>query len=287
MLILVANGGLGNQLFEYSTARAAAIRLGTQLVIDLRYYNDTGPRGFKSFWLDLLGVQAKYRRYPRSAIFGAHALPVKIYRRLLEERLLNVYRERDMGFDPAVQNLKDRTLLLGNFQSYRYFDHIRKELLAELSIGRFLDEPAKPYVDLCSSEHMVSIHIRRAEYLVLPGFPMVKPELYYSRAMRYVQERGEGIKFLVVSDDLDWCRRSPLFEKDCLFAEFEDAATAPLRELALMARCRHNIISNSTYAWWGAWLNENADRMVIAPGDWIFGKRSIDLDIMPTDWVIL
>jgi hypothetical protein len=183
--------------------------------------------------------------------------------------------------------LKDQTLLVGYFQSYRHFEHTRKELLTEFSIGRFLDDAAMPYVDLCSSERMVSVHIRRGDYLGLPGFSMVKPDLYYSRAMRYVRERVEGIRFLVVSDDLDWCRRSPLFEKDCLFAKFEDAATAPLRELALMAQCRHNIIGNSSYAWWGAWLNENADRMVIAPEHWILGRRSVDLEIIPKDWVIM
>lgn len=285
MLILVASGGLGNQLFEYATARAVALKLNTELVIDLRYFEDKFARGSKSFWLDLLDVKARYRRYLRSAIFGAHALPVRIYRKLLEERFLNVYREKEMGFDPEVLELKDWTLLLGNFQCHRYFEHIRKELLAEISIGNFLDDSAKPYIDRFSGRPTVSIHVRRADYLELPGFPMISAEDFYLRAMRHVQERITGANFLVFSDDMKWSRRSPAFAKDCTFVDFEDSAAAPLREMALMAQCQHNIISNSTYSWWGAWLNEKSDRIVVGPKEWILGRRSADIDMFPKDWV--
>ena len=124
----------------------------------------------------------------------------------------------------------------------------------------------------------ISLHVRRTDYVTSNGFHPVQTVEYYNKAIETI---GSYDQILVFSDDINWCKENLNYD-NVLFVENQDN----LEDMWLMSLCDHNIIANSSFSWWGAWLNQNKDKIVIAPKNW-FGSQSNlnDLDIIPNNWV--
>jgi hypothetical protein len=161
---------------------------------------------------------------------------------------------------PYSQNL----MIRGYFASYKYFDHHRKEI-----IELFGNEG-----DLKNS---VSLHVRRGDYIPI-GVKL--PEIdYYNRAINYIDERKEIVNIFVFSDDLEWCKDN-ITDKRRIFVQQED-----FEEMWIMSWCENNIIANSGFSWWGAYLNKHKDKIVISPKKWFEGY--INPDLLPEEWITL
>lgn len=182
------------------------------------------------------------------------------------------YKETEHYYQeiPAKQNI----IIEGYFQSEKYFDHCRQEIIEAFQI---------PYKKL---EGFVSIHVRRADYLKYPDKHPVVTYEYISEAVKLFIEKGYS-SFVVCSDDIQWCR-SNLKPLELFGATFSYSHNKePIADLALMSCCEHNIISNSSFSWWSAWLNQNPDKKVIAPKIW-FGNGNSHLntkDLLPESWI--
>lgn len=285
-------GGLGNQMFQYAGALGVAERQGRALLLDVSAFE-----AYKAwpYQLDCLKVpQDLYTGAPLAGPVSA-SLPARVIRKLKGGSSFRegVYREPHFHFDPSVFSLTgDEILLDGYFQSPRYFEGA-EALLRE----RF--QPKAPLTDLAAgwaariaaSPCSVSLHVRRGDYLTAAASAVhaALDRGYYDRAVALMQDlAGPEAEFFLFSDEPDFIAEA--------FAGLPRAhvvrsdPSAPWEDMFLMARCRHNITANSSYSWWGAWLNPAADKRVIAPARWFTPDKLATcnvLDLYPDDWILL
>ena len=289
-------GGLGNQMFQYAAALGLAERQSRILKVDASGCITCEHRPYQ---LDCLKVpQDLYTGarlfQPVSNLIAARVIQI-IKLDVLKASVFRkgVYREPHYHFDPAFFDLSGTEILLnGYFQSPRYFESV-VELLRE----RF--QPAAPLsvtaadwaAKIAASPCSVSLHVRRGDYLEAPHSALqdALDRGYYDRAVNLIQcLAGETVEFFLFSDEPDFVAEA--------FADLPRAHVVrsdphkSWEDMFLMARCRHNIIANSSYSWWGAWLNSGEDKRVIAPARWLtsaeMAARNV-LDLYPDDWILL
>lgn len=264
MIHILLQGRTGNNLFQYAAARQLSVRHGTGLELDLSW---EGPDVAQIRQLERLPIQARIvRRWS----------PLKKATRRLTGKGPEfwhrgpIYRDRgpESGFHPKVLTLPDHTLLTGFFQNEGYFSPIAALLRQELSLAAVpLPDASARTLDLIHDRRMASLHVRRGDYLKIAATRCV-PDDYHSKACTYLQERIAGLDFLIFSDDIAWCRKR-FTGREFHFCDHPESAHDPFHDLKLMAACDHHIIANSSYSWWGAWLNPSNDKHVVAPDMWM------------------
>jgi len=193
----------------------------------------------------------------------------------------NVYHEpTDHSYKKIAY--KPNLFLRGYFQSEKYFAHNRKEILDLFSpldqINSYLE---KKYSDLINNHSFVSVHVRRGDYLKYSDYHAIMGKPYYDKAMKTF---NKDCKFVFFSDDIEWCKET--FPKSGnVFIENQD----DILDLYLMSKIPNNIIGNSSFSWWAAWLNESSDKKVVAPSLW-FGPNNMHLDrssLTPESWEVI
>jgi glycosyltransferase involved in cell wall biosynthesis len=200
-------------------------------------------------------------------------------------RLLNIGLEGDIHYSKyneigfsynKIPSLEKNTKLHGYFQSYKYFKDYRKELLENFSIPELQKKVIQKYGNLSDE---TSMHVRRGDYCNLQDYHSLLKLEYYKKAISVI---GENEKYVVFSDDLEWCKKNITFVKNIKFFSCE----RDWEEMLLMSTCKNNIIANSTFSWWSAWLNCNKDKIIIAPNNW-FGESYSNKkteDLIPNEW---
>jgi hypothetical protein len=145
----------------------------------------------------------------------------------------------------------------------------------------------KMAADLAGGVEAVCIHVRRGDYSLNPhtrAFHGLLPPEYYQSAMSVIEKRSPRVFYYVFSDDLDWCRDHLRFKGEAAFVDV-NAGKPAWMDMRLMSRCRHHIIANSSFSWWGAWLNVSKDKVVVAPQEWFSDTRLVNNDMLPWDWL--
>jgi len=287
---VILSGRLGNILFQYSAGRQLAIKNNTSLLLDLseNYQRDDIFAFRIQRLLQSLSIQGElFNPIPWTLIHKTvqHAG----FGKVLHPK--GIFQHEELFFNPRVLDLRDGCSLKGYFQSPKYFQEIAGVIKEDLRPRHSLEAPDfLEYRDKIRQTNSVSIHVRRGDYLQYPNRNLLDL-WYYKRAMEYFFEREQGVQFFIFSDDITWCRQNFLFEK-MNFITLRDTKRNPLADLFLMQSCKHNIISNSAYAWWGAWLNENPGNIVLAPNQWkkmnnkVMNRKILD-DIYPPQWTLL
>lgn len=249
-------GGQGNQMFQYAYARAKGQNGPVVLnTYDLEHpaHGDT-PRVYALGAFTLASVELICKpRHPLERMFE------KVMRRL----------KRDWGY----------------WQSPKYFEHIREMLLKDFSLARPLSPAATTYRGQLS-ENAVSLHVRRGDYVSNPKVQKMYGACslsYYERAIAKINERVATLQWFVFSDDIAWVKENLSLPASTVFVQGTDLSAA--EELWLMSRCRHNVIANSSFSWWAAWLNQNPDKMVVAPEPWFDYAPAFTRDIIPDTWI--
>lgn len=301
MIVVSLQGGHSNQLFQYATARNLAIKSGTDLGIDLdrlsKRYETEVPRNYE---IDVYNLKAKI--IDHSDIHIASNNRVK---RIAQHVLYggNVYEYRTDVASFTDKRIKEhipgqyRTDILkpaksvyleGEFQNENYFKDIRAQLLEDL---QYKTKPNKKNNDLLeditSRDNTVSVHIRRGDYVDHPNaskFHVTTGLDYYDKAIKLMAKKLGHPYFYVFSDDPSWCKKNLGSKFPMHYADINKKGSDDMR---LMRSCQHNIMANSSFSWWGAWLNENPDKIVVAPKKW-FGEAVLNTDsIVPKDWIRL
>ena len=183
---------------------------------------------------------------------------------------------QEVGFEYSKLPLSDNILLSGYFQTEKYFKHRRGEILDLFSPT----EEQLTYIrdKYGSLDNTCSIHIRRGDYILQPGHHPVCSPQYYQEA---IGRMSEGTKFLIFSDDIPFCKQSFIGDS-FIFIENE----LDYIDMYIMSMCTNNIIANSTFSWWGAWLNKNENKVVITPSVWFGLSKQLDTrDIIPNEWL--
>ena len=257
-------GGLGNQMFQYAAARALAHRHGTGVLWDAR---DFRRYRLRPLLIDRLRVTGRAAAGAEAALFAAWR---REGARLAARAGLPTrwHFERGLAYDPAFEALPDGTLLDGYFQSHRYFAAIRPALLAEFAPRAAPDAATAALLDAIASGPSVSVHVRRGDYASNPATTAVHglcAPAYYAAALARVRAADPAVRAFVFSDDPDWARANLPLPADAAFVTGNGAR--PEWDIALMAACRHHIVANSSFSWWGAWLGDPAG-MTVAPDPW-------------------
>ena len=289
-------GGLGNQMFQYAAALGLAVRQGRALKMEVSAFEACEKR---SYQLDCLKVPQDL--YTGTPLFQpvSNSIAARVIRRIKRDVFRvsalrkGVYCEPHFHFDPAFFKLSGVEILLnGYFQSPRYFESVAALLRERFQPAVSLSATAVDWAaKIAASPCSVSLHVRQGDYLQAP-YSALHDALdrgYYDRAVNLAQRlAGERVEFFLFSDEPDFIAEA--------FADLPRAhivrsdPSTSWEELFLMARCRHNIIANSSYSWWGAWLNPAQDKRVIAPARWFTPAKLATcnvLDIYPDNWILL
>jgi len=175
---------------------------------------------------------------------------------------------------------KDNFIIDGFFQTEKYFSHNREKILEWCEITQeTYDEIRKKY-QFIFDKKITSIHVRRGDYIKFSNHHYVQTLDYFYKAMDYL--KNETDMFVIFSDDLDWCKKN-FVGSNLFFVENEKDYI----EMYMMSLCKNNIISNSSFSWWAAWLNNNEEKKVVGPSNWFGPNLSnvIDKDIIPSNWI--
>jgi hypothetical protein len=285
-------GGLGNQMFQYAAGRALALRHGTELMLDLSAFRRPDQFGImRPFELDKLAIRARDPSPLSPLSFLLARRSVRAVRALSGWK---IERELSFNYNPRFPGFPDGTYLVGYWQSWRYFESPAARIHAELQPRSRLSALSLRLRDRMCGFPSLAVHVRRGDYLSRPQVTEFHGILgldYYRQALRHVQDRVPDLRAFVFSDDLEWCREAfaPL-GLDMTLVDGNQGADS-WQDIHLMAACRHAIIANSSFSWWGAWLGDHsgaaADRIVIAPQRWFAaGHVPVD-DRFPPGWTTL
>lgn len=301
MIISQLSGGLGNQMFQYAAGRALAALHNTEFKIDNSWFeniplNDT-PRRYE---LDIFNITVPAAT-PKELKFFKKGSPFKFIQTLHKMlRLLGlghrkIYHERHYQFDPKLFKLAPPLYLEGYFQSYLYFKDIDQIIRKEFTLKSPLPNAAQKIAELMKKSESVCLHIRRGDYVTLKSanqFHGTCSPDYYHRAINIIMEKMQNdpqklgnLNFFIFSDDTNWVKQNikiPGPAKNIHYVS--ELGFYNYEELALMSYCKHNVIANSSFSWWGAWLNNNPNKTVIAPKHWFNDQRINTNDLIPQDW---
>ena len=278
MIIIKIKGGLGNQLFQYAVGRALALHHRLPLKLDLTIFK---TYKLHRYLLDQFAIQADIATEDEIIkLKGRNNVLFSALRKAgLVKRKSYLKEKRSSYFDASVFK-NDDVYLDGYWQNELYFSDIREELLRDLTSISSMSELGVVYMEGIKKSNSVSLHVRRGNYLNLKNFNVLDIN-YYMKAVEYMRKNVEKPTFYIFSDDLEWCKNSLGFLDNCIFV---DSTKTEIDDLKLMSFCKHNIIANSSFSWWGAWLNQNCKKTVIAPKGWLLNDPSSS-NVILSDWV--
>jgi hypothetical protein len=287
MIIVQLYGGLGNQLFQYAFGRALATKLDTNLKLDISSFHAASLHKYSLMHYHITEDVAGSKEVESMVPF--HTLQQYLNRFLHVSFSRNLYLEKSYSFDPGTRFIKDNCLVRGCWQSEKYFMDIELTIRDAFQLKTPVSETGNQVKNQIDQSNAVSIHVRRGDYVNNPGtrkFHGICDLAYYSRAIDFIANRIHDPHFYVFSDDPAWCVANLQSEYPLTFVTHNDTARN-YEDLFLMSRCKHNILANSTFSWWGGWLNNHPEKIIIAPAKW-FNTQLYKTDtLLPWKWVKL
>ncbi|ENM5934579.1 alpha-1,2-fucosyltransferase [Vibrio mimicus] len=264
MIIVKIIGGLGNQMFQYALARSIELQTNTEVKLDLQgfdtYQLHNGYRLNCFNIAEKIATKSEVEKY-----IGSNNYFYRAIRRFCPSLLKMFQTEKNhTKYDGSLFELK-RAYLDGYWHNGKYFEPVREQLLKEFTIKGELSKGVRELRTRIVSSQSVSIHVRRGDFLKHPDVGVLDID-YYKRAVECILSNVESPEFYMFSDDIEWCIEHLNFIENC---HFVDSTIDELDDLMLMSSCKHNIIANSTFSWWGAWLNSNHNKIVVCPKVWM------------------
>jgi hypothetical protein len=285
--------GLGNQLFQYATGYALAKFKGVEHCMDL-VSGLSAPRSENHIYL--FSPESRESQLSElkqlSWIFN---LPQKTLSEIrYEEEILKaldatLLLEGQLGYSTRLhKNHRSSCYLIGYWQAYRYFEDCARDIRRQFRVSTKLSESTKRLENQILNSNSIFLHVRRGDYLK-PCHASFHGNLaidYYAKGLEYIQQRSSNAALYIFSDDIDWTKRNMKFGLPVTYVDHTSAKTAQ-EDLHLMTCCRHSIVANSTFSWWGAWLSERSGSIRIAPERWFaiekYNKHSKTL--IPPSWI--
>lgn len=291
--IVKFNGGLGNQMFQYAFGLALSSKFNIPIAYDFSYFEDVKSNinvATRVFELGVFNLECKQATADELAKIVKPECKSKLKRFLVkkfpEKFGINYINEKNsFVFDKKL--LDNRYFAYeGYFQNENYFKHLRTELIKSFSLKEELDEKNQQILSQIQNENSVSLHVRRGDYVSLDYVNKIHGVCsldYYRAAIGYIAKAVSKPHFYLFSDDIDWVIENLKIDYPYTIVDFNQGRG--WFDLNLMKNCKHNIIANSSFSWWGAWLNEYCDKIVIAPKKWMNKKQKED--VIPSSWIKL
>lgn len=256
-------GGLGNQLFQYAHGRKLEIVDKKDVTFDISFFENinTSKTTHRPFLLTKFNInpEAKFVNIKQNLI-------IKIFKKIIQKITANYEY----------------------YQSEKYFSEIKNQILTEITLKNPLSDQAQNIANSIKlHDNPVSLHIRRGDYannMHTNKHHGILPLEYYYHAEHYIKTKINNPMFFIFSDDIAWARENLKID-NCIFVS--NPNITEVEEMLLMGQCSHNIIANSTFSWWGAYLNQNIGKIIIAPKQWTAKKTADELEILPKNWIQL
>ena len=296
MIVVKLMGGLGNQMFQYAAGRRLAYTQKTVLKLDLSGFNDDPLRNYS---LNVLNIKEKvatpqevdkFFRQPQKNRFSK--LLAALGHKPGRQSSYTIFREHPAPlFIREILRAKENIYLEGYWQSEKYFQDIEEILRHEFKVMTSLNEKNKAILTEIQRLNSVCLHVRRGDYISNPMTNQAHGTCsheYYMKAVELITDRVPFPHFFVFSDDCEWVK-----EHINLDFPTEYVTHNPPKEghedLRLMSHCKHFIIANSSFSWWGAWLSEASQKIVVAPDKWFqtLSPGANDQHIIPGNWIKL
>jgi hypothetical protein len=286
MIIVKIIGGLGNQMFQYAYAKALE-QSGYKVKIDITAFQTYILHG--GYQLDKYKIDLEPSTIEENSKFYKNSIIYKILRKFGVKNSKNI-EEKSLLFHKDLLNIESDNYIDGYFQSEKYFKDIRKTLIDQFIINHeILAYTKKIEKKITTSENSCALHIRRGDFTnstntTIHGTCDIK---YYKKATKLLEDKFGKMIYFVFSDDIKWAKAN-LKNENTIFIETEQPRM-PHEDLYLMGLCEHNIIANSSFSWWGAWLNKNEKKIVIAPKRWFADEKleKESTDIVCENWIKL
>jgi hypothetical protein len=298
MVIVKLYGGLGNQLFQYALGRKIAAKNSAALKLDVLtgFENDFYRR---KYCLAYFNIQERFASLEEVTALTRPRMAERVRAKLLrrQPRAARTYiRERHFHFDSHVLNLPDGIYLDGYWQSEKYFIDIQEIIRKEFTVKTALTDMNLKIAKDIIKTNSICIHVRRLHGISgdkVDGHAVKTHGSasldYYYNAIKYFSDKYNELHFFVFADETEWAEDNIKPDAPTTYIT-HNASDKGYEDLRLMSYCKHFIIANSTFSWWGAWLNPRKDKMVLAPSQW-FGKEEQASrkmhDLLPASWIVL
>lgn len=286
MLIFYIGGGLANKMFQYAFSISAKKKN-----IEVKYDTHTFKTEFSHDKVDLSDIFPNVSTPEVSShgftAIGKNSKFYRLYKRLSHRYIIETaYRYNDK----AIDLLKDGCVVEGSWQDERYFESYKDDVRKAFEFPEFSDDKNIKIAESLKKENSVSIHIRKGDgYSSWNIFSNTCPKSYYTKAIEYIKKRIKDPQFYVFSDNSEIIKEYLDMDDYTLINWNPSTGKGNYLDMHLMSCAKHNIIANSTYSWWGAWLNANPNKIVVAPRFW-FNPASNMRDInhiIPQNWIKL
>jgi hypothetical protein len=290
MIITCIIGGIGNQMFQYAAAKALAERRQTVLKLDVAHFKHYRPRTYS---LGCFRLHAPFASQWEIARLNWPATTGWFYRLYRVRQRIGGYSPpaaftEKGSYDMRIWDTPQEVYLNGYFQSERYFSDYCDLIRQEFTFRTEPDASNQSLITQISQSQAVSLHVRRGDYVHDAKIRQLHGDVcdlgYYQRCITHLAERIANPHFYIFSDEPDWVTANLNLAHPATFVTHNDPAHAQ-EDLRLMSLCQHHIIANSSFSWWGAWLNPNPTKLVYAPARWFNDPNKDSQDIIPETWI--
>lgn len=276
MITVKLIGGLGNQMFQYALGRHLSIKNNCDLYMDINEFETYKLHKYSLQHFQIKENFLKLEDVPKKSFFDRFNF-----------LKTGVIQERNFNFSKNILDIKAPSYLEGFWQSELYFNEIRETLIKDFEVEKPLTGKNLKVFEEIKGVDSISLHVRRGDYVSnqqTNSFHGTCSLNYYKRSLDYIIEKKPGdLKIFAFSDDPQWIKENLKTEIPIRFVDHNDA-DANFEDLRLMSLCKNNIIANSSFSWWGAWLNQNSEKIVIAPQRWFNNDKVDTSDVVPNSW---
>ncbi|WP_166267074.1 alpha-1,2-fucosyltransferase [Providencia sp. M-27] len=275
-------GGLGNQLFQFAFALNLYSTYNNDLILNISSFSKDELRNFElDKIIDLHKLNYIFITDKEKNFF--EKLMYKISKKL-NTPILGYKQEENLQYKPLSKANYGISSYKGYWQSPHYFSKIRNIILELVNLEPYLTKKLLTISNFSKNNINISLHVRRGDYVENMLTNSIHGTLsntnYYKQAINYFENKFITPHFFIFSDDIKWCKEEFDWLKNKTFVDYTESH---FEDLSLMTLCDHNIIANSTFSWWGAYLNSK-DNIVIAPKNWFNNNNKID--IYPDSWIL-
>lgn len=289
MITIKLIGGLGNQMFQYACARRLALKRGVKLKFDLTFLLHRLPRNnftFRNYELGVFNIEESFTFLSKIAFYFNNLAFIASF---IKSRLIKFfypgYRVEEVDpryFESRILDLGKDVYLSGQWAHEKYFFDIKEVIRQDFTFKNPLDEKNKELADMINSTNSISLHIRRGD-CVGSEIDEKRNLCYYQEACDYILKNISNPVFFIFSDDSNWVKKNLKISAKYIVVDCNKGRDSYL-DMKLMSLCKHNIMANSTFSWWGAWLNANQQKIVVAPKQWNNLQKYND-EIFTNSWI--
>ena len=292
MFLVKLMGGLGNQMFQYAFGRALSLKHNIPLALDLSSLGQkTGVDTPRNYELDIFNIEAQIatlKEIDKFSIIHNNKILKSIHNSFSFILPFFQVKEKQFCYNELKNDIHRNTMFVGYWQTEKYFENIKDIIKKDFQFKEPLEGLNAELATKIKVSNSVGMHIRRGDFISNPvtnKYHGTCNSGYYKNAISYLSQKISGnMKLFIFSDEPGWVKNNLQFNYETIYIENNNGAKS-YEDLRLMILCKHNIIANSSFSWWAAYLNSNVDKVVVAPSQW-FNNKTIDThDLIPDGWI--